>query len=93
MPTYYFNKHKVEAFKPRVEIQYIAFRRIVKRLRPKSIRIEMIRCSEEYGIISAENGRSGFLLEKGRKSQHTDGTKFYIMERFFYVEEDEEELL
>lgn len=71
---------KGKKYRPKVEIQYINFRRVEPTARP--IRIKLVRCSEKYALIEAEKDRSGYLLRKGKPDRHTCGTIFHIDARF-----------
>lgn len=59
---YRVNKFEVQKYEPKVEIQHIGFRRVLTPY--PSVRIQLIRCTEDHAIIPSGRDGSAYLLEK-----------------------------
>ena len=84
---YYIKLHFLRKNKPRVQTDYIIFQWV--NWQPKYIRVQMLRCTEEYALIEARNDFSGFVLKKYEKPTdfHQVDSLFNIDTKFYYQPE------
>ena len=79
----YLDELKASEMQPEVDKGFIDFRWVEPIYRPRRpVRIEVLRCSNKYAIISADDGSSGYLLETEAES-----TIFNIFSKFQYTEQ------
>ena len=75
----------ISFYEPSVRDHFIHFRRVSALNTP--FQATVIQCSEEYALIEAGDGFTGYILERDESYKNTDMTVFGIYEKFEYEKE------